>query len=116
MYTVAKSKCLVLSSLEPSPVEVCIVLKYQPDTNEDGCLLVRSTSPAHKKHTPHGVRMVEGVCSGQLSGSPVHSHPDDGLETDRSALVISDTVIMNIYPQERASNSFGVFLDPVNRL
>ena len=97
-------------------MEVCVVLKYLPDTNEDSCLLVHSANPTHKKHTPHGVRIVEGVCSGQLSGSPVHSHPEDGLETDRSALVISDTVRMNIYPQEKASNSFGVFLDPINRL
>ena len=62
------------------------------------------------------MKLVEGPCSGHVSANPVHSHPEDGLVESRSVLVISDTVKVNIHPQEKASKSFGAFLDPVNRL
>ncbi len=86
------------------------MLQYKTDVTEDPCL--RFTPSSHTHKGPAG----EGVCSGMLSSSPVHSHPEDGLTSDRSVLVISDTVRISIHPQEKASNSFGAFLDPINKV
>ncbi len=85
------------------------MMQYETDVSEDNCLGFPQRSSAHKRNDV-------GVCSGRLSSSPVHSHPEDGLGTDRSTLVISDTVRVSIHPQEKASASFSAFLDPVNRL
>ena len=51
-----------------------------------------------------------------LSDRPVASHSQDSLDNNNSSLVISDTVRINIHPQEKGSISFGAFADPVNRL
>lgn len=117
-------------------MEFCVVVRYKTDVTEDSCFPFPSSSlqnktsnkssssalhrhthtSAQQDHTKARIKLVEGPCPGHVSANPVHSHPEDGLVESRSVLVISDIVKVNIHPQEKASNSFGAFLDPVNRL
>ena len=83
------------------------MLQYKTDVNEECCLKFSPSSHTHQQSA------VGGVSSGLLSFSPVHSHPEDGLTSDRSVLVISDTVRISIHPLEKVDKSFGAFLDPV---
>lgn len=119
-----------VSHLDPSQVEFCLVMGFKTDIIEDTCFSLPSTSSqsnkppstttlgsaSHHDQPKSGDRVISGPCSGHISANPVHSHSQDRLTDSGSVLVISDSVRVNIHPQEKANQSFGAFLDPVIRL
>ena len=90
------------------------MLRYNPDVREGSCFpsLQKSFSTPSRNSQSHSTQYRT-----HTQANTVHSDPEDsfgsgdlvGRTRERSVLVISDIVRVNVHPQESSSKSFSVF-------